>query len=88
MTITKPLRTDVLAETLERWILRAPSSDVGSVESFSFATAGLLDDEALNRLRSLEDPENPGFVAELYGATWMGSTTISRASEPLSRTEM
>ena len=67
--VTKPLRTDVLAETLERWIFEENDLLVtsASVQSSSFATAGVLDEEALNRLRSLEDPENPGFVAELYG---------------------
>ena len=66
--VTKPLRNDILAETLERWIFDEVAGFVtsASVESSSFSAGGILDEEALSRLRSLEDPKSPGFVAEIF----------------------
>jgi HPt (histidine-containing phosphotransfer) domain-containing protein len=65
-----------LAETLERWIFDEVSEFVtsASTESLSFSSAEILDDTALARLRSLEDPKSPGFVAEIINDFLNGLT--------------
>jgi signal transduction histidine kinase/DNA-binding response OmpR family regulator len=74
--VTKPLRNEILAETLERWIFDEVSEFVtsASTESLSFSSAEILDDTALARLRSLEDPKSPGFVAEIINDFLNGLT--------------
>jgi two-component system sensor histidine kinase/response regulator len=76
---TKPLRPEILAEALERWVRRDvktqgdPSADAPAQQPDAVQDpAGDpsphdLDVEAVERLRSLEDPESPGFVGELLG---------------------
>lgn len=66
--VTKPLRTEVLAETLGRWISDevVETVETASADSESWSPSQVIDEEALARLRSLEDPQSPGFVAEIY----------------------
>jgi signal transduction histidine kinase/CheY-like chemotaxis protein/HPt (histidine-containing phosphotransfer) domain-containing protein len=75
--VTKPLRREILAEALSRWVPPggeraaephgvANEEDPATVPDLPLAVpTGTLDEATLDRLRSLEDPESPGFVAEI-----------------------
>ena len=72
--VTKPLRAEILQEALERWIVdewvelapgEEPSSGEDPNPSDAPAEPSCLDAEAIERLRLLEDPAQPGFVAEI-----------------------
>lgn len=69
--LTKPLRSAEVRAMLAKWVRseppEAPAPHVAT-QVVPASTSEPLDMAAVDRLREMDDPDDPGFVAELFGA--------------------